>query len=148
MEPSVQRIHLKLEIIFKLPTQEILVNYLEQCKYPASCQTKEKSVSQSDITGLTKSFKMYILYSWASQVAHMVKKICPQCRRPGFDSWVWKIPWRRKQQSNPALLPGKSHGWRSLIDRLQSLGLQMSSHNLATKQQIATESLNSITGQF
>ena len=33
----------------------------------------------------------------------------------GFDSWVRKIPWRRKWQSSPALLPGKSHGLRSLI---------------------------------
>ena len=24
------------------------------------------------------------------------KKICLQCRRPGFDPWVRKIPWRRK----------------------------------------------------
>ena len=32
-----------------------------------------------------------------------------------FDSWVGKIPWRRKWQSTPALLPGKSRGWRSLI---------------------------------
>ena len=28
--------------------------------------------------------------------------------------WVGKIPWRRKWQSTPVLLPGKSHGWRSL----------------------------------
>ena len=28
---------------------------------------------------------------------------------------TWKIPWRRKWQSTPALLHGKSHGWRSLI---------------------------------
>ena len=32
-----------------------------------------------------------------------------------FNLWVSKIPWRRKWQSTPALLPGKSHGWRSLI---------------------------------
>ena len=44
------------------------------------------------------------------------KRICLQCRRPGFDSWVKKIPWRRKWQSTPVLLPGKSHGWRSLVD--------------------------------
>ena len=42
-------------------------------------------------------------------------RICLQCRGPGFDPWVGKIPWRRKWQSIPALLPGKSHGWRSLI---------------------------------
>ena len=33
-----------------------------------------------------------------------------QCRRPGFDPWVGKIPWRKKWQPTPALLPGKSHG--------------------------------------
>ena len=33
---------------------------------------------------------------------------------PGFDSWVGKIPWRRKWQSTPVSLPGKSHGQRSL----------------------------------
>ena len=36
------------------------------------------------------------------------------CGRPGFDPWVGKIPWRRKWQSTPVLLPGKSHGQRSL----------------------------------
>ena len=34
---------------------------------------------------------------------------------PGFDSWVGKIPWRRKWQSTPGLLPGKSHGQRNLV---------------------------------
>ena len=31
------------------------------------------------------------------------------------DLWVGKIRWRRKWQSTPVLLPGKSHGQRSLI---------------------------------
>ena len=34
---------------------------------------------------------------------------------PGFDPWVGKIPWRRKWQSTPVLLPGKSHGQSSLV---------------------------------
>ena len=38
-----------------------------------------------------------------------------QCRRPGFNPWVGKISWRRKWQPTPVLLPGKSHGWRSLV---------------------------------
>ena len=42
------------------------------------------------------------------------KTVCLQCRTPGFDPWVGKIPWRRKRQSTPGLLPGKSHGRRSL----------------------------------
>ena len=44
------------------------------------------------------------------------QSVCLQCRRPGFDPWVRKIPWRRKWQSTPVLLPGKSHGQRSLVD--------------------------------
>ena len=37
-----------------------------------------------------------------------------QCRRPGFDPWVGKIPWRRKWQPTPVFLPGESHGQRCL----------------------------------
>ena len=40
---------------------------------------------------------------------------CQQYRRRGFDHWVGKIPWRRTWQLTPVLLPGKSHGWRSLV---------------------------------
>ena len=43
------------------------------------------------------------------------KNICLQCWRPGFDPWVRKIPWRRKWQPTPVLLPGESHGGRSLL---------------------------------
>ena len=43
------------------------------------------------------------------------KSICLQCWRPGFDPWVGKIPWRREWQPTPVLLPGKSHGQRSLV---------------------------------
>ena len=43
------------------------------------------------------------------------KSVCLQCRRPGFDPWVGKIPWRRKWQPTPVLSPGKFHGLRSLV---------------------------------
>ena len=38
------------------------------------------------------------------------KKICLQCRRPRFDSWVRKIPWRRDRLPTPIFLgfPGGS----------------------------------------
>ena len=42
--------------------------------------------------------------------------VCLQSGRPGFDPWDGKIPWRRKWQPTPVLLPGKSHGQRSLVD--------------------------------
>ena len=43
------------------------------------------------------------------------KRVCLQRGRSGFDPWVGKIPWRRKWQPTPILLPGKLRGWRSLV---------------------------------
>ena len=43
------------------------------------------------------------------------QSVCLQCRRPAFYPWVGKILWRRKWQPTPVLLPGKSHGWKSLV---------------------------------
>ena len=43
------------------------------------------------------------------------ERICLQCRRPGFNLWVGKIPWRREWQPTPVFSPGKSHGQRSLV---------------------------------
>ena len=42
-------------------------------------------------------------------------KICLQCRRPGFDPWVRKIPWRTEWQPTPIFLPGEFHGQRNLV---------------------------------
>ena len=49
----------------------------------------------------------------ASEVVPVVKN--PPARRHGFNPWVTKIPWRRKWQPTPVLLPGKAHGQRSLV---------------------------------
>ena len=35
-------------------------------------------------------------------------KACMQGKRPGFDPWVRKIPWRRKWLPSPVFLPGES----------------------------------------
>ena len=42
-------------------------------------------------------------------------RVFPLCRRPGFNPWVGKTPWRRTQQPTPVFLPGESHGQRSLV---------------------------------
>ena len=45
------------------------------------------------------------------------EELACQCRRPKrceFNSWVKKIPWRRKGQPTPVFLPGELHGQRSL----------------------------------
>ena len=58
---------------------------------------------------------------------------CRKWKRHGFDTWVGKIPWRRKWQPTPVFLPGKSHGWRSLAGYQQ--GHKRVRYNLVTKQQ-------------
>ena len=39
---------------------------------------------------------------------------CLKYRRPRFDPWVGKIPWRRKWHPTLVFLPGEFHGQRSL----------------------------------
>ena len=41
------------------------------------------------------------------------KRICLQCRRPGFDLWVGKIPRRREELSTLVFWPGEFHGQRT-----------------------------------
>ena len=40
---------------------------------------------------------------------------CRRCRRGWCDSWMGKIPWRRKWRPTPVFLPEKSHGQNSLV---------------------------------
>ena len=50
-------------------------------------------------------------YSWASLwLIHL------QCRRPGFDPWIGKSPWRRERLPNPVFWPGDFHGLDSPWD--------------------------------
>ena len=40
----------------------------------------------------------------------------PTMQESGFNPWVGNIPWKRAWEPNPVILPGKSHGQRSLVD--------------------------------
>ena len=53
-------------------------------------------------------------YGRTSQVAQTVQHLSTM-QETRVRSWVGKILWRRKWQSTPVLLPGKSHGQRSLV---------------------------------
>ena len=84
--------------------------------FPDSSVGKESVCSTGhpgSIPGLGRSHgegKGYPLqYSWASLVAQVVR-ICLQCRRPGFNPWVGKIPWRRERLPTPVFWPGEVHG--------------------------------------
>ena len=46
------------------------------------------------------------------------KKIHLQCRRPRFDSWVGKIPWRRDRLPTPVFL---GFPWAQLVKNLPAM---------------------------
>ena len=68
-------------------------------------------------------YRFDVLFSpfWTSPLFHVGHpwwsdgKVCLQYWRPEFNPWVGKICWRRKWQPTPVFLPGKSHGWRSMV---------------------------------
>ena len=75
-------------------------------------------------------------HEWTSQWLNGKESAC-QCRRygiHGFNTWMGKIPWRRKWQPTLVFLPGKSHRLRSLAD-CSPWGRKSFRHNSATKQQ-------------
>ena len=57
-----------------------------------------------------QDFFFFLIYFRYVSLTQTVKN-----RRCEFDSWVGKIPWRRKWQPSPVLLPGKFHGLSSLV---------------------------------
>ena len=56
----------------------------------------------------------YYTVSRMSKIKMAKYTVCLQCRRPGFDPWVGKIPWRREWLPTPVFLLGEVHGQRSL----------------------------------
>jgi len=63
-------------------------------------------------------YEMLMIHSWspsqgASQMGSDKESAC-QFRRPGFNPWFGKIPWRREWQCTPVFLPEKLHGYMSL----------------------------------
>ena len=85
--------------------------------FPDSSVSKESTCNAGDpvlipVSGRAagKWIGYPLQYTWASLVPQLVKKIFLQCRRPGFDSWVGKIPWGREKLPTPVFWPGEFHG--------------------------------------
>ena len=83
-------------------------------------------LSEHTVTFLHNTPLLVIFYThlWASLVAQLVKNLLAM-QETEFDSWVGKIPWRRKWQPTLVFLPGESHGQRSLVGS-QAMELQES----------------------
>ena len=48
----------------------------------------------------------------------MIACLAEMQEKPGFNSWVRKIPWRREWLPTPEFLLGKSHGqraWQAIV---------------------------------
>ena len=60
----------------------------------------------------------------------MVKNL-PKYRRPGFDSWVGKIPWRREMATHSSFLAWRL-SWTEDSGKLQSMGSQSVGHDQVT----------------
>ena len=106
--------------------------------FPSSSAGKESTCSAGDPSSFPGSGRSPgegigcpLQYSWASVAAQMVKNHL-QGRRPGFNSWVGKIPWRPAWQPTPVFLPRESP-WTEELGRLQSKPSQRVRHNWATK---------------
>ena len=58
------------------------------------------------------------------------------------EMWVQSLgqedPLEEGMAATPVFLPGESHGYRSLVGYIQSIGLQRVRHHLATQQQSPT----------
>ena len=93
-----------------------------------------KTPRGSKILGLYTHSSGEVCISLGSSLVCQWYRIYLQCSRSGFDPWVRKIPWRRKWQSTPVFLPGKSHGQRRLAG-YSSQGRKRVRYNLAAKQQ-------------
>ena len=72
--------------------------------------TKESSLAE--ITAFTEPLGLPLWLSWWR--SHL------QCRRPGFDPWVGKIPWRSQRLPTLVLWPGEFHGLYSPGDHKES----------------------------
>ena len=53
--------------------------------------------------------------TWGASLVAQTVWICLQHGRPGFDTWVGKIPWRRARQPTALFLPGESPWPESLV---------------------------------
>ena len=111
LESEIVSINLSLNHHLKLSDVEMVTEVF-------TCRPRCQSPSHIVLKAGQKFFNsLILLFSrqglWASLVAQMVKSL-PACRKPRFNSWVRKIPGRRKQQPTPVFLPVEFHGQRRL----------------------------------
>ena len=91
----------------------------------------------------------YIYLIWELPRWHSGKESARQfrrCKKPRFDPWVRKIPWKRKWQPIQVFLPGKFHdrgAWQATVHGATKNWTQLSTHaHTHTHTHIHTSSRN------
>ena len=91
-----------------------LRNFFLSCAVMNRCRPgKRGSHSLDDTLVDTKMYLFSLLFSNFPFLSILGASRVAQWRH-GFDPWVGKMPWRRKWQPTPVILPGKSQEQRSL----------------------------------
>ena len=72
----------------------------------STCKAGDPSLIPGSGSSPGEGIDYPLQYSWASLVAQLVKNPL-QCRRPGFNPWVGKIPQRRERLPTPLFWPGE-----------------------------------------
>ena len=72
--------------------------------YMSCCLIFLLEMKYSTGSGIGYSLQYSWIPSWPSW-----QRICLQCGRPEFHSWVGKIPWRRQRLPTPVFWPGEFH---------------------------------------
>ena len=117
------------------------------------CQTYIFSGLSPDLLNKSAS----LVAQWYQKEKIKTNTTC-QCKRCGFDPWVGKTLWNRKQQPTPVFLPGEFHEQRSLVGyspwgckeldttkRLTHTQTKIIAVNYQSSQDPATECIPSLT---
>ena len=84
---------------------------------------------------------MYHSHLWKK----FVTRICLQGRRPRFDSWAGKIPWRRERLPTPIFWSGEFHGLFSPWSHKESdVTEQLSLHHPQGSKEFTDSSLSTV----
>ena len=114
--PTVYTLYPHLKVMFREALFVWTWNWKE-AEMPINSRIRQSIIVFPACWNTTQHWKWITTYynkKGASLVAQMVKSL-PAVWETWVPSLNWKIPWRRKYQSTPVLLPGKFHGLRSLV---------------------------------
>ena len=105
-----------IEAIFGSEAKKKLYSFFQRMK---RCHSHSKACASSDCSCWWACFIGTLWdrakFSWVGHSCAAQDFPVGQCRRLEFNSWVGKIPWWKRWQPILVLLPGRSHGQRSLL---------------------------------